>query len=778
MVDGLNTATAIAVDAAGQMYVGFGEPENQIKVFSPAGKLVKAIGRARRPGAGRSLDRDGVRFVDGMALDSAGKLWVMENDWTPKRQSVWNVETGKLVREMFGVDQLRRTRRCGLPRRSDGRRRTGLRVADRSQNRPGRLHRRHHARRHGKLSLCHASRRQNLSVRRQHRKRGRRPAAHLPATGRGPIQAANCNDLCRRAGQGIASQRHGKPSGAKQTVLWSDANDDGQRQADEMSGIDGEMRVNGWFLWATPEGSLYSKDKQFKMLGLTACGAPRYDLAHADQNAGRRLGLGRRPPGPDLEQGGDRSRLDAGFDIASGKLLWEYPDTFVGVHGSHNAPPPVDGLIRGAFPPCGTVKLPDPIGNIWVIPTNVGEWHILTEHGYYLTRLFQPDPLKVEWPEVAKPGANLDKVPPGSGGEDFGGSITLGHDGKLYLQSGKTAFWDIEVVGLDTVKALPMGTVTIEAGRYSAGQQDSRGSTAIHRGQAAAGGQKANAPVHRKSGPRFCRRHDPQVSKAGRSPGACHGRLGRSESLSGLGSVRLDSLGERGHRSRADVHRRRHGRFSVGHRSGRQSQARRSARGDLRLSIGPFQKKPQAVVYRRVADETHPRSFQSGVFQDYVMQSVLPLEGAEIVAKTIGKDHYVVEAKVPLAALGLTPRVGLELHGDFGVTHGDPAGQRTRLRTYWSNQHTGIVDDAVAELKMEPRVGEPCSLPIRIFKKGFGSRLSPIEHPSRGRPAEGSLGRASARTQLIGSVSTGPSPPSVTRSPASAENRENEQLFR
>lgn len=38
------------------------------------------------------------------------------------------------------------------------------------------------------------------------------------------------------------------------------------------------------------------------------------------------------------------------------------------------------------------------------------------------------------------------------------------------------------------------------------------------------------------------------------------------------------------------------------------------------------------------------------------------------------------------------------------MTHGDPTGQRTRLRSYWSNQHTGIVDDVVAELKMEPRL--------------------------------------------------------------------------
>ena len=43
------------------------------------------------------------------------------------------------------------------------------------------------------------------------------------------------------------------------------------------------------------------------------------------------------------------------------------------------------------------------------------------------------------------------------------------------------------------------------------------------------------------------------------------------------------------------------------------------------------------------------------------------------------------------------------LRGDFDVTYGDPAGQRTRLRSYWNNQHTGSVDDAVFELMLEPK---------------------------------------------------------------------------
>ena len=36
------------------------------------------------------------------------------------------------------------------------------------------------------------------------------------------------------------------------------------------------------------------------------------------------------------------------------------------------------------------------------------------------------------------------------GGEDFGGSISLARDGKLYLQAGKTGFWNVEVTGLET----------------------------------------------------------------------------------------------------------------------------------------------------------------------------------------------------------------------------------------------------------------------------------------------------------------------------------------
>jgi hypothetical protein len=55
-----------------------------------------------------------------------------------------------------------------------------------------------------------------------------------------------------------------------------------------------------------------------------------------------------------------------------------------------------------------------------------------------------------------------------------------------------------------------------------------------------------------------------------------------------------------------------------------------------------------------------------------------------------------------MTALGIAPKGGTTLRADFGATFGSKAGNDTALRTYWSNQATGLVSDEVFELKMEP----------------------------------------------------------------------------
>ena len=120
------------------------------------------------------------------------------------------------------------------------------------------------------------------------------------------------------------------------------------------------------------------------------------------------------------------------------------------------------------------------------------------------------------------------------------------------------------------------------------------------------------------------------------------------------------------------------------------------------LSIGNFQDRPTAVLYRRVSKIKKPKTFTSGVVDEYVMDFVAVVDDAKIEVNQ-GKASYTVTAAVPWTVLGVKPPSGQKLRGDFGATHGDAAGQRTRLRTYWNNRHTGIVDDVVFELKMQPQ---------------------------------------------------------------------------
>ena len=127
-----------------------------------------------------------------------------------------------------------------------------------------------------------------------------------------------------------------------------------------------------------------------------------------------------------------------------------------------------------------------------------------------------------------------------------------------------------------------------------------------------------------------------------------------------------------------------------------------AAMGDLRLSIGDFRGKPTAVLYRKIAEQKNPRTFSSGVVSNYVMDSVVELQDAKIEVKK-GDRWCVVEIAVPLSTLGLKPFAGMKLFGDFGATHGTPAGDDTLLRTHWNNQATGLVNDEVFELKMEPK---------------------------------------------------------------------------
>ena len=74
-----------------------------MKRFARDGKYLRAIGRAGKPQQG-PYDAGHMNHPVGVTIDGQGRLWVAENDFTPKRLSVWTRE-GKLVDAFYGPSQ-------------------------------------------------------------------------------------------------------------------------------------------------------------------------------------------------------------------------------------------------------------------------------------------------------------------------------------------------------------------------------------------------------------------------------------------------------------------------------------------------------------------------------------------------------------------------------------------------------------------------------------------------------------------------------------------------
>lgn len=706
-LDGKDWVGSIAVDKDGEVYCGVRGDHHYVQVLGKDGKPNRMIGVK----AGRRLtgpwQQEGMLSVSALAIDGQGQLWATEQDGQPRRVSVWNAKTGAFVKEFFGSSTYGALGAAinpldpglmvgqGCEWRIDPK--TGIAAPLGTIDRNGMMASRFGFSPDGRLFLA-------VTPNFLH--------------GTGPIRFFEKI----RDGEWKPRSRIEKDEKAKRIVAWADANDDGQEQPDELKDYADDLGgwIQGWYMAITPDLTCYGSMKQVKVASWTKCGAPVYDFSQATPlpapaNANRG-GMGAQKNAGSADNrfvlwngsyGDDHSTVDC-YELASGKLMWTYPSNFTGVHGSHRACPPEVGMLRGAYDICGAVTLPPPIGNLWVIPTNKGEWHALTEKGYYLTKFWEGDPMKVEFPDNAAPGTDCTRCPPGAGEEAFGGSVTLGKDGTFSLQGGHSSFWNVKVNGLERAKALAGGTLALSAGDVETAKQYRQRYVALE-----AGGRKLTVA---KATPTFTGDLEKDFGSVAVKD------FSRQDNAKVRSAIAWDEqnlyvawqvMDETPWVNGADAPEFLYARgdtvdLQLGTDPKANANRDKAEVGDLRLSIGPFQGKPKAAVYRRVVaqeSQKKPMKFSSGVYKDGVwMDSVTFPEEVRIAVNVAGdRKGYVVEAAVPWATLGATPGVGMKLTGDLGVTHGNKAGNDTVLRSYWSNLSTGLVSDEVEELMMVPR---------------------------------------------------------------------------
>ena len=491
-------------------------------------------------------------------------------------------------------------------------------------------------------------------------------------------------------------------------MLWVDKNGDGKMQTEEIefSTAAESLAGSGWShdfndLTLRVPGSMNGKSVLvvLKPEGWWPGGAPKYPALNDAVKAARTIDL-------PLNDRAAESTVDRFGNIllnsspmrafsSDGRLLWTYPNRWVGVHGSHDAPLPTAGELQGVLFFTGVAPLDDQ-ADVTLMNGNHGRAFVMTTDGLYVDEIF-PDCRLMNNPQAGGIGI--------LGGECFGGTFGRSKsDGNYYFQGGGIEYRIYRIDGLrETVRN--KGQLIVKPAQAEAAERNKTRVLAAAAPVRSVRIPFENSPpaVDGKPG-EWALEPLVQWNPGGQFPvevRAAHD--GKTLYLSysvkdaspwvnnGKDWQMLFKTGD-----------------SVDLQIGTDPKAnpKRSTPvpGDLRLLIAPFEGENIAVLYRhRAPGATDGVVFQSP-WRSEKVDSVRKLESAKITVTRSG-DSYLVKAAVPLSDLEMDARtLGKSLRCDFGVIYGDAAGTTNIFRNYWANQATGLINDVPGEIMLTPNL--------------------------------------------------------------------------
>lgn len=699
LVSDLLQPTDLAFDRQGQLYVyDGGKDRSNVRVYDPNGKYLRSIGT---PGGFRAGPWDPTRMgtVTAIAVDHTDQLWVVENQYHPKRVTVWSTD-GTFKKELLGntpyggggvLDPWDKRRLFYGPLEFELDWNTGLsRIKNLTwtgNTPPGEVPIRIDGRTYLVTRPQFAD--QACAVVYRYEKDQLRLAAAMGAAAAfEPLRQPEMRPLL------------GSRTLTELQFLWSDRNGDGQVQADEVT-LSPPSPGAGSLTNFNRDLSIQAGPWRYQVKEFLPGGVPVYEQKLFPGLAGRDL---YRLNDGSFFRLGEAKRREAVLS-PDGKPLWTYPqEGEPGVGALHHAKPWRPDQVVAQFGIVGHETVAGDLGEFIALHGNSGAWNVWTRDGLLLGPIFRDfrSPGARPWSmKEHQRGLLLEDLTTGE--EHFSGYLCRTvEDNKVYVVAGHNHISILEVLGLDRCKRLGGELIVTAEDIRKAQEWDARRQRAevfvrapvidcyrVRQAPALDGKQtgwgEANARID--EGAEFRIGYDDQylyLAYQTRNLGPLKNTGRDWERLFKTGAA-------------VDLH------LALDPNAPADRQA--PASGDVRLLLTYLENQPAAVLYRPVVPGTPPEKawrVKSPVGET-VIDEVVRLKDVRLV-RGGDANQYVLEAAVPLAALGLRPVPDLRLKMDWGILVSGPDGQEVLRRVYWANRATQIVSDAPSEARLAPHL--------------------------------------------------------------------------
>ncbi|MFP4056503.1 MAG: hypothetical protein ACLF0G_06520 [Candidatus Brocadiia bacterium] len=729
---GLEAPQGLVLGPDGALYVSDWGSSHQVKVFGPAGKLLRAIGKPGGQVYG-AYDERRMCCPNGFAIDARGQLWVAETTYAPKRTSLWEAATGRFLRAFYGPPKYSaggtldpRDRSRFFYTGASGALKLGIAFAldwKAGTAKPSSIY-------------CLAS-----HLRRPQQVGRKTQAPELPVVVGGKEfmvthignaawaprtihvwewhEGTRTVELVARVGsikfwpplreEPLKSRVPENANNKNCLYAWSDLNRDGQAQVSEVTFRVGQTGGQG-FKHVQPDLALFAADGMYiPPPSLGPGGIPVWDLEKAGKVADFRDSRGEAVGCRDGFRINTRGPIEGWKD---GRRLWQYHAQY-----PNRAPGPIPrypGHLVKTARVVGPTIVPrgGEAGELWGMTGDYGSVYLFTSDGLYLTDLGGDQRVLPPLGGPARRGRLLGQVTFKS--EHWWASLNQLEDtGEIVMQAGKVCSLLIRLEGFEAVRRRDFGSLAVTEAQL----RDKPAATTV----------PAEWRVPRRAAVAI-RRTPPRVDgEVGEwPPGAwlevdarrniraavavAEGRLfaayqvGEPQRLANTADGGWECAFASGGgldlmvRTRPEAKPRKF----PGHRL----RDPRLAPGDVRLFIARIGDPREGRLLALRMEQAAGSGVELPAAKPWTYSSPIGQVAFDSIADVAAHVEAVqrggtCEVAVPLAVLGLEVKPGLVTQADIGVLLG--AGGETQARLYWAAGSAGMVADVPTEARLVPR---------------------------------------------------------------------------